>query len=145
MAGLIINGPILLKQNSTYSVDINWRDCSPLTPSLFREQSYWTSEGHISCTTKPSLTPIFNFPPLRMAQSLSHRGLSGSTYVRSKSGWMNKDLLVIWLKYFVSNFQTSIQKLTLLITDNHSSHMCLSSFNFCKDNGMAVIFISSHT
>jgi hypothetical protein len=53
--------------------------------------------------------------------------------------------VVIWITHFIPNFQSSIPNPTFLIMDNHSSHMLLSSYNFCKGNDITVISIPPNT
>lgn len=86
-----------------------------------------------------SVSPTFIFLCLNMTPSISHGGSPGSTCVSSKSGWMYKGLFVIWPKHFVLNFQSSIQNITLLSKENISSHTSLSSYNYCKANGITVV------
>jgi hypothetical protein len=47
-------------------------------------------------------------------------------------------------KDIFSNKLSSIQNLTLLFTDNDSSHTALSSYNFCEDNGITVVCVPPH-
>lgn len=91
------------------------------------------------------IPPMFIYPGVRMSPGLSRGGPAGSIYACSKSGWMNEELFLRWLRHFAENTQTSVQNPTLLLMDNHSSHTSLMCYNFCKDNGIVVVSFPPHT
>lgn len=91
------------------------------------------------------IAPMFIFPGVRASTGIKRGGPAGSIYKMSESGWMNEHLFLEWLKHFVANTYSSKEHPTLLLMDNHSSHTSLSSYNFCKENGIVVVSFPPHT
>lgn len=91
------------------------------------------------------IPPMFIFPGVNATEKLKRGGPAGSISAMAKSGWMNEDLFLQWLKHFVHNTQSSVENPTLLLLDNHSSHTSLACYNFCKENCIIVISFPPHT
>ena len=88
--------------------------------------------------------PMFIFPRLRMTPALQRGGPPNSIYDCSKNGWITEDLFPKWLKHF-ANFTKASKNHTILLTlDNHTSHVSLEAYNFCKDNGIVVVTLPPH-
>jgi hypothetical protein len=63
--------------------------------------------------------------------------------VCSKSGWMKEELVVMWLKNFVSNFQSWIQTPHFWSwTTAPVTHFATP--DFCKENGVIVASVPPH-
>jgi len=43
----------------------------------------------------------------------------------SPSGWINSELSVLWLKHFIKSSGASMENKTVLLLDNHESHISL--------------------
>lgn len=91
------------------------------------------------------IPPMFIFPRQRMTQLLEKDGPSGAMYTNSKNGWINEDIFVEWLKHFAAYAKPTQESPVLLILDNHSSHISLPAFNFCKKNHIVMISIPPHS
>lgn len=89
--------------------------------------------------------PMFIFPRKRMTPLLSKGGPVGAIYGCSVNGWSNETLFFEWIQHFQKNVKSSIEEPVLLILDNHSSHISIDIFNFCKQNGIVMVTIPPHT
>lgn len=79
------------------------------------------------------IPPMFIIARQRMTPFLEKDGPAGALYTNSKNGWINEDLFVTWLKHFAAFAKPPQESPVLLILDNHSSHISLQAFNFCKE------------
>jgi hypothetical protein len=91
------------------------------------------------------IPPFFIFPRQRMTALLERGAPAGSMFGCSKSGWMNEELFLSWLPHFVQHANCSVDRPSLLILDNHSSHISLAIYYFCRDNGVVMLTIPPHT
>ncbi|KAB0795413.1 hypothetical protein PPYR_12252 [Photinus pyralis] len=83
--------------------------------------------------------PLFIFPRLRMSPHLQKNGPSGSIYTCTKNGWSNEQVFVMWLKHFQAKY------CLYFVLDNHSSHISLPIYEFCKSHGIIMVSIPPHT
>lgn len=91
------------------------------------------------------IPPMFIFPRQRMTPLLEKDGPAGALYTNSKNGWINEDLFVTWLTHFAAFAKPTQESPVLLILDNHSSHISLQAFNFCKENHITMLSIPPHS
>ncbi|KAI4826427.1 hypothetical protein KUCAC02_029875, partial [Chaenocephalus aceratus] len=68
---------------------------------------------------------MFIFPRVRFKDSLLNGSPAGSIGHCTKSGWMNEDAFLIFLKHFIRHTNCSTDHPVLLILDNHESHISL--------------------
>lgn len=93
------------------------------------------------------IPPMFIFARQRMRHLLEKDGPASALYTDSKNGWINEELFVTWLKHFAAFTKPTQESPVLLILDNHSSHISLQAFNFCKEKHITMLSIpppSSH-
>ncbi|RZB40365.1 DDE 1 domain containing protein, partial [Asbolus verrucosus] len=76
--------------------------------------------------------PMFIFARQRITPQLSKNGPPKSLYECSKNGWITEKLFIVWLKHFCKFSNPSKENPLLLIIDNHTTHVSLSAYNFCK-------------
>jgi transposase-like protein len=62
---------------------------------------------------------------------LEKGGPEGAIYNCSKSGWINEELLIVWLKHFTEHAKAMKGDPILLILDNQSSHRQIHVYIFC--------------
>ncbi|XP_050499832.1 tigger transposable element-derived protein 4-like [Diabrotica virgifera virgifera] len=91
------------------------------------------------------IPPMFIFARQRMASHLQRNGPPGALYTCSKNGWITEDIFLTWLQHFQAFVKASKEDPVLLIMDNHSTHCTLQAYNFCRDNGIAVLTIPPHS
>ncbi|CAH1997229.1 unnamed protein product [Acanthoscelides obtectus] len=89
--------------------------------------------------------PLIIYPRLRMHPSLEQGGPNGSSYRCNKSGWMTEELFYAWLVHFAEHTKPSLEDPVLLILDNHSSHISVRIYDFCRQNGIIMLTIPPHT
>lgn len=88
--------------------------------------------------------PGIIFPRKRMKDSLMYGTPSESLGMVSDSGFMTNDLFTIWLKHFQKHVGATKENPVLLILDNHSSHICLATVTYCRDNNIHLLSIPPH-
>lgn len=91
------------------------------------------------------IPPMFIFARQRMTPLLEKDGPPGALYTNSKNGWINEEIFVTWLKHFAGYAKPTQESPVLLILDNHSSHISIQAFNFCKENHIAMLSIPPHS
>lgn len=57
---------------------------------------------------------------------------------------MTGDDFLIFIKHFGKNVKPSIDQPTLLLLDNHVSHLNIEVLNFCKLNGIVLLSFPPH-
>ncbi|XP_072392183.1 uncharacterized protein [Diabrotica undecimpunctata] len=60
------------------------------------------------------------------------------------SGWMNSKLFVDVMKHFIKFSNSSIENLSILIYDNHESHVTYQVVQLAKDNGVIILTLPPH-
>ena len=88
---------------------------------------------------------MFVFPRKRMSPQLERDGPPGAVYRCSSNGWMTTELFTDWMKHFAEQSNASVDNPVLLVMDNHSSHISLQTYLFCKQKGINIISIPPHT
>lgn len=68
-------------------------------------------------------------------------GSAGSATV---SEWMNTETFLIMLKHFINYSKASQANKTLLIYDNHESHVSIAAINLAKENGVTILTLPPH-
>lgn len=91
------------------------------------------------------IPPMFIFPRQRHSSLLEKDGPIAAAYECSKNGWITEELFVKWLKHFVVHAKPSESDKVLLILDNHSSHVSLAAYDFCRGNNITMLSIPPHT
>nr|XP_023018579.1 uncharacterized protein LOC111507502 [Leptinotarsa decemlineata] len=79
------------------------------------------------------------FPRVHFKPHMLHGAPPGMLGLASKSGWMNNELFVDVLKHFIKHSNSSKENPSMLLYDNHESHIYLSAMNIAKENGITVI------
>ena len=80
-----------------------------------------------------------------MQASLERGGPNGSIYKCSKTGWMNEELFLDWIKHFKEHTGSTPENPVLLILDNHCSHISLNMYNYTREYGIHMITLPPHT
>lgn len=125
-----------------------------LSPKGIKQLGYKTSGERgknvtIICCMNASgnkfIAPMFIFPRKRMTPALEKHGPLGAIYSCSDTGWSNEVLFLEWLHHFAKSVKPSVEDPVLIIMDNHSSHISLGIFNFCKSKGIVLVTLPPHT
>lgn len=91
------------------------------------------------------IPPMIIYPRKRMPKTLEKNGPIGALYKCSKNGWINSELFLQWLGHFRNYAKPSVTEPVLLVLDNHSSHISIAAFNFCKENNIHMVSLPPHT
>lgn len=70
---------------------------------------------------------------------------TGTLGLAAPSGWMNSELFVKTMQHFISYSNSSKDNPSLLIYDNHESHICIEALNLAKENGVTVLTVPPHS
>ena len=63
----------------------------------------------------------------------------------NKSGWMNEDLYVNFIKHFIHHVRSSKERPVLLILDNVDAHISPTGIDLARENGVVMLTIPPHT
>lgn len=91
------------------------------------------------------LAPAFIFPRKRIKPELMDSAPTGSPAFPQSKGWMDRDVFLQFVKYFVEQTRPSKEKPILIILDGHCSHTkSLQVINFCRENGVVLLCLPPH-
>lgn len=91
------------------------------------------------------LAPAFIFPRKRIKPELMDNAPNGSPAFSQDKGWMDRDVFLQFMKYFVEQTRPSKERPILIILDGHCSHTkSLNVINFCRENGVILLCLPPH-
>lgn len=99
----------------------------------------------IICATGTFLPPIFVFPRKNMKTHMMNGSPTGSLGLASPSGWMTSELFPQVMEHFIKHTQSSKENPTLLICDNHESHISIKVVEIARKAGVTVLTLPPHT
>jgi hypothetical protein len=76
-----------------------------------------------------SLPPAMVFPRVHFKQMMIAGAPPGTLGLAQKTGWMNGELFLKVMAHFIKHTQSSLENPTLLIYDNHESHLSIDVVN----------------
>lgn len=85
------------------------------------------------------IPPCMIFPRKNMKNELMYEAPIGTLGLAQKSGWMNSEIFVKWLKHFQEHTKSSIDDPVLLVCDGHASHKSIEAFTYAKENGIYML------
>lgn len=88
--------------------------------------------------------PILLFPRVYYRDYFLKDGPVGSTGGANVSGWMKEEHFVDFLKHFVNHTKCSKEKPSLLLLDNHGSHLSVDGLDYAKENGVVILSFHPH-
>lgn len=91
------------------------------------------------------IPPLIIFPRKRMSPALTKNGPAEGIYAITDNGWSDETCFLKWLKHFQTHTSVSQANPVLLILDNHYSHISLSIYNYCRENGIVMLSLAPHT
>jgi len=92
-------------------------------------------------TTGNAIPTMFIFPRVRFQHHFLRGGPTGCIGTVNKSGWMQGEELLQFMKHFVSHTRSSIDRKVLVLLDSHKSHLYLPVIEFCRENGCCVVIL----
>ena len=103
-----------------------------------------TMVGIVSATGM-ALPPVYIFPRKNMRESLMTGAPEGALGIPHQTGWMTKENFVKVIDHFVKYAHSCKQSPTVLVMDNHVSHVSLGALEHAKKNGVYVVTLPPHT
>jgi hypothetical protein len=91
-----------------------------------------------------AIPPFFILPRVRYNERFVREGPVGSVGAAHKSGWMTKENFMLFLRHFVRYSKCTPTLPTLLLLDNHESHISIEAVQFSKDNGVVMLSFPPH-
>lgn len=91
-----------------------------------------------------SVPPMFIFPLKRYHEHFVRDGPPGCIGTGNKSGWMQEEDFLVFIKHFANYAKPSQDNRVLLILDNHSSHLFIPVIEFCKLNYITLLSFPPH-
>ena len=89
--------------------------------------------------------PMFVFPRFNFRNNFIVGGPLGCISGSNKSGWMNEDWYVNFIKHFIHHMRSSEERPVLLILDNVDAHISPTAIDLARKNGLVMLTIPPHT
>lgn len=90
------------------------------------------------------LPPALIFPRKNFKPHMINKAPTATLGLAQPTGWMTTDLFLQVMKHFVFHTNSSLENRTLLIFDNHETHLMPETINFAKENGVVIVTIPPH-
>ena len=79
--------------------------------------------------------PVMVFPGVNFKNRMINGVPSRTLGLVSPSGWMNSQLFYEVMRHFIKCFSSSTKNSSLIIYNNHESHLFISVLDLAKENG----------
>lgn len=90
------------------------------------------------------LPPAMVFPRKNFKIHMINGAPNGTLGLASSSGWMTSELFPRVMEHFIKHTNSSKENPSLLITDNHESHMCIEVLDLAKNAGVTMLTLPPH-
>lgn len=91
------------------------------------------------------LPPAMVFPRTHFKEHMLRGAPPGTLGLAAPSGWMNTNLFLEVMKHFIKYSNSSKENPSLLIYDNHESHLSIVVLNLAKANGVTILTVPPHS
>ena len=91
------------------------------------------------------MPPMLIFPRKHFKDFMLKGAPEGTLGGANPSGWSNEDLFFEFMKHFVKHSRSSKENPTILLLDNHESHISIATIQLAKDNGVTMVTFHPHT
>ena len=92
-----------------------------------------------------ALPPAMVFPRVKFQDHMLIGAPPGTLGLATPSGWMNSSLFVQVMEHFIKLSSSSKENPTILIYDNHESHLSIEVINLAKRNGVNILTLPPHS
>lgn len=99
----------------------------------------------IVCAGGYSLPPAIIFPRKNFKNYMIKGAPPGTLGLAAPSGWMNSEVFPEVMKHFIKCSSSSMDNPSLLIFDNHESHLSLESLKLAKSHGVTILTLPPHS
>uniref|UniRef100_H2YBW1 DDE-1 domain-containing protein n=1 Tax=Ciona savignyi TaxID=51511 RepID=H2YBW1_CIOSA len=91
-----------------------------------------------------ALPPAYIFPRVHFKNYMLNGAPNGSLGLATQSGWMNTDLFVDTLLHFVKHMNSSKENPSVLVMDNHQSHLLYDVITLAREHGVNIVTFPPH-
>lgn len=91
------------------------------------------------------IPPMLVFPRVNFREHFFNGAPTGAIGATARSGWMNEEIFLMYLKHFIHHTRSTTERPILLILDNVESHISLLAIDIARDNGVVMVTLPSHT
>lgn len=91
-----------------------------------------------------TMPPAMVFPRRNFKAHMLAGAVPGTLGLSNPTGWMTAELFVLVMEHFVKHSHSSKENPTILILDNHESHLSIRTLDIAKNNGVIMITLPPH-
>ena len=91
-----------------------------------------------------SIPPFMIFPRVHFKERMLNGAPPGTAGAAHQSGWMTAENFVLYMRHFIRFSKCSKERPTLLILDNHDTHLSLDCIDLAKDHGVVMLTLPPH-
>ncbi|XP_072392494.1 uncharacterized protein [Diabrotica undecimpunctata] len=91
-----------------------------------------------------AIPPALVFPRVHFKDFMINGSPPGTLGLASKTGWMNTECFVQVVRHFIKHTGSTRENPSLLLMDNHQSHLSIEAIDLCKNNGVTILTIPPH-
>ncbi|XP_065674023.1 uncharacterized protein LOC136090970 [Hydra vulgaris] len=89
--------------------------------------------------------PMLIFPRKKFKDFMLKASPKGTLGGANPSGWSNEDLFLGFMKHFVKHTRSSKENPSILLLDNHESHISIPTIQLAKYNRITMVTFHPHT
>lgn len=92
-----------------------------------------------------ALPPAIIFPRKKVNNRMTLGTPPGTLILATSSGWMTSELFVEVMEHFIKHSHSTPDNPSILIMDNHESHLSIEALDLAKKSGVTVLTLHPHT
>lgn len=92
-----------------------------------------------------AMPPVMVFPRKNFKDYMCKGTPAGTLGLAAPTGWMNAELFVQVMQHFINHSNSSITNPSILVMDNHESHLSIEALNMAKAAGVHILTLHPHT
>lgn len=96
------------------------------------------------CANGTYLPPVLVFPRKKYKRHMINGAPAGTLGLAHTTGWMTSELFLDVMAHFVRETHSSKENPTLLIFDNHETHLTADAINYARENGVIIVTLPPH-
>jgi hypothetical protein len=98
----------------------------------------------LCCCSGKFIPPALIFPRKKRNARYLNGTPPGIIGFVSDNGWVNSEIFLEWLKFFVKSVRPTSEQKCLLILDNHVSHRSLDVLEYASQNNLVILSVPPH-
>jgi hypothetical protein len=98
----------------------------------------------IISATRNTVLLVLIFPKVHFKAHVIQEALPQTLGLANISGWMTSDLSIQIIRHFIHHTNSSKESQTLLLYNNHESHLSIEVLELAKNNGVTVLTFPLH-